>query len=109
MPNATWKEHERRTAAALGGRRVGPTGRIGADVDGGWILAECKHREKLPQWLGQALARIRGEAGPSRLGVVVAHEKAGRDSWVIMSLRDWQDWFGGGPTGESEEGTTCKN
>ena len=38
---------------------------------------------------------MRGQAGPGRLGIVVAHELRGRDSWVILSLKDFQDWFGG--------------
>ena len=94
MPNATWKEHERRTAGALGGRRIGPTGKDGPDVDAGWIVAECKHRASLPGWIRLALSKIRTQAGPGQLGVVVAHGKGERDSWVIMSLKDWRDWFG---------------
>lgn len=94
MASGAWKRHERRTAAALGGRRLGPTGAANPDVDAGWIQAECKHRAHLPSWIGQALKKIRDQAGPNRLGVVVAHEQGGRDSWVILSLRDFQDWFG---------------
>lgn len=97
MANATWKQHERRVAQALGGRRIGPTGRQGPDVDAGWLVAECKHRAALPAWIATALARVRGQAGPQRLGVVVAHERGARDSWVIVSLADWRDWFGSVP------------
>ena len=89
-----WKQHERRTAAALGGIRVGPTGRAGPDVDAGWIVAECKHRARLPGWIGAALAKVRQQAGPRRLGIVVAHERGARDSWVILSMADWRAWFG---------------
>jgi hypothetical protein len=28
---------------------------------------------------------------------VVAHEKGARDSWVILSLHDFRDWFGSDP------------
>jgi hypothetical protein len=97
MANTTWKKHERRTAAALGGRRTGPTGKDGPDVDAGWIVAECKHRAQLPGWIDQALGRVRAQAGPARLGVVVAHERGARDSWVILSLHDFRDWFGSDP------------
>lgn len=97
---ATWKAHERRTAAALGGRRLGATGVANPDVDAGWLVAECKHRRKLPEWIAAALAKVRGQAGGERLGVVVAHEHGGRDSWVIMSFSDFRDWFGGAPDEE---------
>jgi hypothetical protein len=104
VPNATWKNHERRTAQALGGVRLGATGRANPDVDAGWIVAECKHRARLPTWLGQALAQVRAQAGPRRLGVVVAHEKGARDSWVILSLADFRDWFGGDLAGLEGQG-----
>lgn len=97
MANTTWKKHERRTAAALGGRRTGPTGKDGPDVDAGWLVAECKHRAQLPGWIDQALGKVRAQAGPARLGVVVAHERGARDSWVILSLHDFRDWFGSDP------------
>ena len=97
VANATWKKHERRTAAALGGRRVGPTGKDGPDVDAGWLVAECKHRAQLPGWIDTALGKVRSQAGPARLGVVVAHERGARDSWVILSLHDFRDWFGDDP------------
>ena len=96
MPNATWKEHERRTARILGGRRVGPIGRGGPDVVVGespWLLVECKHRRTLPQWLKDALDQARGAAGPHRLGVAVLHERGRHDSLVVLSLKDFSDWF----------------
>ncbi len=99
----TWKSIERRAAAALGGVRVGPTGRDGPDVDAGWIVAEVKHRARLPGWLALALRRIRAQAGPNRLGIVIAHAKGATaaETWVIVSLADWRDWFG--DTGPGEE------
>lgn len=102
MANATWKRHERRVAQALGGRRLGATGRENPDVDAGWLQIECKHRARLPGWIGQALAKVRGQAGPGRLGIVVAHELRGRDSWVILSLKDFQEWFGGDALADGE-------
>lgn len=104
MANATWKEAERRVGRALGAQRVGPTGRDGPDVLTQWLAVEVKHRAQLPAWLGQALAKIRAQAGPARLGIVVAHAKGARDSWVILSLKDFCDWFGGDPAGGLETG-----
>jgi len=97
MPNATWKEAERRVARVLGGRRVGPTGRAGADVVvGDWLVVECKHRETLPQWIERALGQARAAAGPRRLGIAVLHERGRHDSLVVMSLSDFAEWFGDG-------------
>lgn len=89
-----WKEHERRTARALGGKRLGATGRSNEDVDAGSIIAECKHRRALPQWLTDALAKIREHAGAGRLGIVVLHAKGKHDSIVCLSLADFERYLG---------------
>lgn len=106
---ATWKEHERRTARAIGGRRTGPTGAAGPDVIGwdGRLFVECKHRLRLPGWLTGALGKVRAQAaaaGADRLGVVVLHELGGRDSYVLCSLSDWRAWFGAiGPAAGADD------
>ena len=95
MPNAVWKEHERRTARALGGERVGPVGREGPDVVAwdGRLVVECKHRSRLPQWLTGALAQARAAAGPDQLGIAVLHEHGRHDSLVVLSLADFALFF----------------
>ena len=95
MPrSATWKAVERRTAAALGGRRLGATGRSNPDVLAPGLAASCKHRQRLPAWLTDALATIRAQAGPDRLGVVVLHEAGKHDSIVCLSLADFRERWG---------------
>lgn len=89
-----WKAHERRTAAARGGVRLGATGAANPDVLTDWLAVECKHRSRLPAWLTSALSKVRGQAGPSRLGIVVLHQSGARDSVVLLSMQDFRDWFG---------------
>ncbi len=90
MPRTdAWKDHERRTAAALGGRRLGATGAANEDVAVPGLAVECKHRESLPAWLTGALSKVRQQAGPDRVGVVVLHEKGKRDSLVVLALSDF--------------------
>ena len=89
-----WKDHERRTAATLGGQRLGATGASNPDVLTPWLAVECKHRAKLPDWLTGSLSKIRAQAGQDRLGVVVLHQAGSRDSLVVLSLKDFRDWFG---------------
>jgi len=98
----TWKAHERRTAAALGGQRLGATGESNPDVLTSWLAVECKHRAKLPEWETTALAKIRWQAGEDRLGVVVLHQAGSRDSVVMLSLKDFRDWFGPVPADDGE-------
>lgn len=106
MANSPWKETERRTARLLGGQRVGCTGKATPDVVAGWLVAECKHRKTLPQWIAHALAQARTAAGATRLGVAVLHGKGARDSWVVLSLADWLAWFGDAPGGDGPGGET---
>lgn len=95
MPDTNWKRAERREARAFGTTRIGPTGRLGPDAVTEWLVIQVKHRKTLPKWMGDALRLIRSQAGPGQLGIVVAHEQGDRDSWVIMSRKDFVDWFGG--------------
>lgn len=94
---ATWKAHERRTAKVLGGKRLGATGQANPDVEAGWVVAECKHHKRLAAWVTSPLSRIRGQAGGARLGITVHHEEGAADSVVMLSLKDWRDWFGNLP------------
>ena len=91
--SATWKQVERRTATALGGRRLGATGAANPDVLTSWAAIECKHRQTLPRWLTGALAKVREQAGADRLGIVVLHEARRHDSLVVLSLADFRAWF----------------
>jgi len=96
MPrSATWKVVERRTAAALGGHRLGATGAANPDVLAPGLAVECKHRAALPTWLTGALAKIRQQAGRDKLGMVVLHESGARDSLVVLSLADFRARWGG--------------
>ncbi len=106
-----WKANEKRVARALHGQRVSRPYQPGFDVIGGGdaeIVADAKDRQKLPAWLTHPLTKVRAEAGPTRLGVVVRHAHGARDSIVCLSLKDWQDWYGELPTtfsgGEHEPG-----
>lgn len=94
-----WKEHERATAAALRGERIGPTGKATADVVSDWCVIECKERQTLPLWLKGALRQAEGAAArytAPRLPLVVLHELGGRrvDDLVIMRLSEFRAWFG---------------
>jgi len=96
MTDKTWKQVERAIARRLNGRRQGATGRRGPDVVNDWLVAEVKHRRRLPQWLKNALAQARCGAGEQRLPLVILHESGQRhsDDLVVLRLGDFQDWFG---------------
>jgi hypothetical protein len=97
----TWKSVERRGAKNLKGVRTGPTGKQGPDVLTDWLAVECKHRANFPPiWVAEALSKIRAQAGPSRLGLVVLHREGARtdDAVVMLALKDFADWFGRIPT-----------
>ncbi len=91
---SAWKDVERRTAAALGGKRLGATGAANPDVIAGDLCIECKHRASLPTWLTEALAKVRTQAGRGRLGLVVLHERGKRDSLLVMAMSDFVARYG---------------
>ncbi len=92
MANATWKRAEREIARLLGGVRSGPTGVAQADVVTPALVVEVKHRQRLPQWLLEAVAQARAVAPPGKLPVVVLHQQRQRytESLVVMRLSDLQ-------------------
>jgi hypothetical protein len=93
-----WKATERATARLLGGERVPINGRGSApDVEHDHLSIEVKHRRVMPQWIKDALDQaVAASDGRQRLPIVVVHEHAKRhlDDVVMVSMRDWIDWFG---------------
>lgn len=93
----TWKNHEKRVAQALGGKRVSGPWQAGPDVVSDWIVAECKARTKLPEWVVKALKQAQAAAGEFQLPIAVLHQKNQRseNDLVVMTMRDFKEWFGG--------------
>jgi len=94
MGDKVWKQVERRIARQLGGYRTGALSDDLADVRTPWLCIECKHRQRLPAWLKGALGQAQRYAGPDQLPIVVLHEHGRHDSMVVLSLRDFTQWFG---------------
>ncbi len=84
-----WKRTERAIAKRLNGKRLGATGRHGADILTDWLSVEVKHRRKLPQWLKDALDQAASSA-EGRLPIVILHERGQRhdEDIVLMRLED---------------------
>jgi len=95
MPEPLWKQTERRVAKFLGGEVTERIGRKGVDVETDWLVIEVKERERLPQWIDEALQSARTLANGSKLGIVVLHEKGSHDDLVVLGLKDFKQWFGG--------------
>ena len=56
-----------------------------------------KHRDKVPDWLKEAMAQaVRNSPGADHLPIAVLHESGQRHSedLVIIRLSDFVDWFG---------------
>jgi hypothetical protein len=87
-------------AAVLGGERVPITGRVrgsAPDVRHDWLSVEVKNRKVLPAWLSVGMAQARASAKPEQLPVVIVHHVGKRitDSYVVLKLGDFRQWFGG--------------
>jgi hypothetical protein len=99
-----YKQHERKTAALLGGKRnIDSKGSAAADVNHDFLSVECKTRKEVPQWLLGAMQQARRAAQAGQLPIVVLHPHGGlyANDLVIMRLSDFVDWFGanGGDNG----------
>ena len=83
----TWKHCERMVAKLLGGVRTGNNGDSRRDVEHPHWSIEVKHRQKLPNWIHNAMGQAEREAD-GRVPIVVLHEKNLKyeESYVIMRL-----------------------
>ena len=83
----TWKHCERMVAKLLGGVRTGNNGESRRDVEHPHWSIEGKHRQKLPDWIHDAMGQAEREAD-GRVPIVVLHEKNLKyeESYVIMRL-----------------------
>jgi hypothetical protein len=103
-----WKQLERDTAAALGGRRAGNRGDGGPDVEGvpGWVL-ECKYRATFAHdtLYRQERQKRGGELRRGRRFALVTRAK-GKEPLVTITLQDFAALVRG-PSEPSEPGTLC--
>jgi hypothetical protein len=74
-----WKDHERRTARALGGERSGPLGRHGSDTTGTIFAVECKRTTRYQlrrTWIEQARRQSKQESKPWLLVIAEHNDRA---------------------------------
>lgn len=89
-------EAEAAIAKYLGMERIGGSGK--RDVDGEWLCAEIKERQEKTQWLLGMVQQAVRLAKPGQLPIGVIHflKQNHDDDLVVMRLKDFRDYFGGG-------------
>ena len=78
MADKAWKRIERGVAKILGGVRVPVSGRQrgdSPDVAHPLFSVEVKHREKLPEWLFDAMQQAQASERDGQIPLVVLHQK----------------------------------
>jgi len=93
MMDKTWKRIERRVAELLGGVRVPVSGRQrgdSPDVMHPVFSIEVKHREKLPEWLFDAMQQADASNRGDQIPLVILHQKGMpvSMSFAIVRLSD---------------------
>ena len=89
-----WKSVERKLASIFGGKREPITGRQRGstpDVSHEWLSIEVKHREKLPQWLYDALDQAEKSRKDGQIPIVILHQKGMRhvNELILMKLGEF--------------------
>lgn len=97
MTDTTWKAAERRISQLLGGKRLGPTGTPQPDVVSDFLVAEVKHKKRMPQWLWDAVEQAREQRDVQRMPIVVLHQYGQRydHSLVVARLDDFVHYVKG--------------
>jgi len=86
-----WKMHEKRTAEALGGKRISRGANFGEskpDVEHPLLSVECKYRQKLSKFLLDGLKQAE-KYDPRKIPVLVVKEKNMKGSIAILRLKDF--------------------
>ncbi|MBZ0156273.1 MAG: hypothetical protein K8I29_08715 [Alphaproteobacteria bacterium] len=89
---ANWKNHERKTAAALGGKRIsrGMNFSLSApDIEHPLLSIECKYRQKISGFLKDGLKQAE-RYYPEKIPVLVLKEKHMRGELVVIRLSDFK-------------------
>jgi hypothetical protein len=66
MTNRSWKRHERRSAALIGGRRFWANSGAVLDCESAWAVAQCKEVRRLSLAALEALAAEAERQGAQR-------------------------------------------
>jgi hypothetical protein len=96
VASTAWKKSELVIAKRLGGKRAGPTGKIGSDVLHDWLAIEVKERKRKAAWLEDMLLQTTKAARPGQLPIVILHWLNARHNSdiVLLRLKDFEEWFG---------------
>ena len=109
--SSSWKRAEREIAQRVGGKRVPVSGRArgdAPDVEHPRLAIEVKHRQKLPEWLLDALAQAEKSAILDQIPVVILHEAGQRydESLCLIRLKKLMELLGsigaGGDDGRAD-------
>jgi len=87
------KSVERAICKILGAVRLVCNGKRQLDGEHDWLAVEIKGRSEVPKWFVKGMCQA--EAGRPKLPIMVIHEKGANyfDSFVVMRLRDFDEWF----------------
>jgi hypothetical protein len=86
----SWKRHEKRTAEALGGKRVIRTdfSQSLPDIEHSLLSIECKYRKKISSFLKDGLEQAQ-KYDPRKIPCLVLKEKGMRGAIAILRLEDF--------------------
>lgn len=99
MADKAWKACERRVAKFIGGKRVPVTGRArgdAPDIEHPWLSVEVKYRQKVPDWIKDAMSQARASKKRQHdLPVVILCEKGEETgkAFLITPLSDFRDRY----------------
>ena len=91
-----WKDHERKAAAAIGGKRLGATGTNSPDAENEWLSIECK-AWKLGCRKAEAVleqAERNATSGKLPIGLIHTHGRTHAKDLVVLRWSDFLDYFG---------------
>lgn len=95
-----WKAVELKLAKMIGGERVPITGRqrgSSPDIRHPYLSIEVKERQKLPDWIHEAMEQAEMAKCDGEHPITILHEKGQKhtDDFVVMRLGEFITWVQG--------------
>jgi len=100
MPEKRWKKDERKVARLLNCRRNPSGDPTAPDCENAHLAVEVKSRQKVTQWLVNAVLESVRKARDEQCPVVVVTGPTWPIDLVVIELRTYRDWYVGTPKRE---------
>lgn len=103
MPESPWKRAERRISRLLSLPKVTRVGYPGPDLANPFLAVDVKLRTRFPDWIADDVRKVGSYCKDRQLPIIVLVGPSQPDDLVVMTLRNFRQWFTSGAPAPTQE------